>query len=270
MGHITSPPTDMSATTDYKASSTPAMDAPHLDLENKQSTIDHVEDSQQLDKTGHYANQIEHEETALGALRNHKWANLWIIYAIWVLVACSFDNNASSSILGIPQFRQDFGSAYAGSYVLPAKWQSAYSGGPAAATVVGAFASGWIVDRIGRKFLIGGCYLIVMVGITVEIIANNAADPNAVFFAGKFINGLAIGGLISTIMSYVGELAPTALRGVWTAACRFQRDESKVSADRNRRIGVHYRTIHAGIHPERLRRAGELLGVQEFFRSAIR
>lgn len=260
----------MSATTDYKASSTPAMDAPHLDLENKQSTIDHVEDSQQLDKTGHYANQIEHEETALGALRNHKWANLWIIYAIWVLVACSFDNNASSSILGIPQFRQDFGSAYAGSYVLPAKWQSAYSGGPAAATVVGAFASGWIVDRIGRKFLIGGCYLIVMIGITVEIIANNAADPNAVFFAGKFINGLAIGGLISTIMSYVGELAPTALRGVWTAACRFQRDESKVSADRNRRIGVHYRAFHAGIHPERLRRAGELLGVQEFFRSAIR
>ena len=39
------------------------------------------------------------------------------------------------------------------------------------------------------------------------------------FFAGKFINGIAIGGLIATVMAYVGELAPTALRGMCTAAC---------------------------------------------------
>jgi len=44
-----------------------------------------------------------------------------------------------------------------------------------------------------------------MAGITVEVIANNAADPNAVFFAGKFINGLAIGGLITTVMTYVSD-----------------------------------------------------------------
>jgi len=112
------------------------------DLEAKISTGEHVEDVHQMGKSGQYANQIEHEETALGALRGHPWANLWIVYAIWVLVACSFDSNASSSILGIPKFREDFGSPYGGTFVLPAKWQSAYSGGPAAATVIGAFACG--------------------------------------------------------------------------------------------------------------------------------
>jgi hypothetical protein len=55
--------------------------------------------------------------------------------------------------------------------------------------------------------MIGASFLVVMAGITVEIVANKAADPNAVFFAGKFINGLAIGGIISTIMSYVGEVS---------------------------------------------------------------
>lgn len=54
-----------------------------------------------------------------------------------------------------------------------------------------------------------------MVGITVEVIANNAADPNAVFFAGKFINGLAIGGLITTVMSYVSDKYHRSTTGVY-------------------------------------------------------
>ena len=201
-----------------------------MELEHKPHA-EHVE-TVYLDRTGHLGNQVEHEEGALQALRLHWKTNLWIVYAIWVLVACSFDNQASAGILGIPKFRKDFGHEYEGAYVLPAKWQSAYSGGPAAAMVAGSFLAGceykrWqelqlttdVVDRIGRKLLVGGCFLIVMAGISVEIIANTKSDPNAVFFAGKFINGFAIGGLISTSMTYVGELAPTALRGVFTAAC---------------------------------------------------
>lgn len=64
-----------------------------------------------------------------------------------------------------------------------------------------------ISDKIGRKYLIGGAYVLVMVGITLEVIANTTADGNATFFGGKFINGIAIGGLISTVMTYVGEVS---------------------------------------------------------------
>lgn len=55
--------------------------------------------------------------------------------------------------------------------------------------------------------MIGGAYVLVMVGITIELIANTTADGNAAFFGGKFINGFAIGGLISTVMTYVGEVS---------------------------------------------------------------
>ncbi len=44
----------------------------------------------------------------------------------------SFDNQASGTVIGIPQFRKDFGTPFGGDYVLPAKWQSAYNGAPVA------------------------------------------------------------------------------------------------------------------------------------------
>jgi SP family general alpha glucoside:H+ symporter-like MFS transporter len=112
------------------------------EVDSKELGVEHLEDSQDTRDIGRSTQQADFEETPLGALRKHKMTMLWIFYAIWVLVACSFDNNASSNILAIPAFRKDFGYEYQGSYVLYAKWQSAYSGGPSAATVVGAFAAG--------------------------------------------------------------------------------------------------------------------------------
>lgn len=58
------------------------------------------------------------------------------------------------------------------------------------------------------------CYIIVFAAITVETISTT----NAVFFAGKFIAGFAVGGFITVSMTYIGEVAPLALRGTLTAA----------------------------------------------------
>lgn len=74
----------------------------------------------------------EHQQTVFGAIKHRPWAFAWCIYAIWVLLLTSYDNQAGGIVVSIPQFRMDFGSAYAGDYVLPAKWQSAYSGAPVA------------------------------------------------------------------------------------------------------------------------------------------
>lgn len=83
-------------------------------------------------QAGHLANQEDHEETVRQALTRHPWAVLWCVYAIWVVVISSFDNQVGGVVISIPEFRKDFGSPFDGDYVLPAKWQSAYSGGPVA------------------------------------------------------------------------------------------------------------------------------------------
>lgn len=65
-----------------------------------------VEMVEVMEETGHLANQADHETTALQALKEHPWAVLWSVYAIWAIVNASFENQAGNIILGIPQFRQ--------------------------------------------------------------------------------------------------------------------------------------------------------------------
>jgi SP family general alpha glucoside:H+ symporter-like MFS transporter len=91
-----------------------------------------LEKLEHIEQIGHAATAEEHKETALQAIKSQPWAFIWCIYAIYVLILTSFDNQAGGAILGIPQFRKDFGNAYQGDYVLPANWQSAYSGAPVA------------------------------------------------------------------------------------------------------------------------------------------
>ncbi|KAI1342850.1 MFS hexose transporter [Xylariaceae sp. FL0016] len=169
---------------------------------------------------------IEHELTdevtsaqtrkwaALHRIKTNSWPLVWCVYAIGVLVLSSFDNQAGSAVLGIPQFRKDFGHPYEGDYVLPAEWQSAYSGAPVASAIVGSLGSGVIADRFGRKRAYALCYLFMFTAITLETVSTT----NQVFFAGKLVVGFAIGGFTTVSMTYIAEISPVALRGILTGA----------------------------------------------------
>jgi SP family general alpha glucoside:H+ symporter-like MFS transporter len=98
---------------------------------NVGATVEYT-DHAHTETYGHLANQEEHEETILQAITKHPKTIVWCVFALWVLLLSSFDNQAGGIVIGVPEFRKDFGSAFEGNYVLPAKWQSAYSGGPTA------------------------------------------------------------------------------------------------------------------------------------------
>jgi MFS transporter, SP family, general alpha glucoside:H+ symporter len=101
----------------------------YAEEKNVDTTVEYNEHTEAI---GHLANQEDHEETVRQALTRHPKTIIWCLYAIWVLVITSFDNQVGGVVIGIPEFRKDYGSAFEGNYVLPAKWQSAYSGGPVA------------------------------------------------------------------------------------------------------------------------------------------
>ena len=67
------------------------------------------------------------------SMRQHKRAVISCLYLLWCILANNYAKTAGQSVLGIPQFRKDFGKAYNGNYVLSATWQSAYYGAPQAA-----------------------------------------------------------------------------------------------------------------------------------------
>lgn len=94
--------------------------------------ITHQEQHTGGDELAHLANAEDHKDTKWQAIRRNPWAFAWCLFAVWTVLLVSFENQASGNILGIPEFRKDFGSFYDGNWVLSAKWQSAFSGAPIA------------------------------------------------------------------------------------------------------------------------------------------
>ena len=127
----------------------------HLAIEHPQaSDADVIEE-----KLAHLDAQLEREKNVSQALKDSKRLMPYFIYGIWTIVCCSFDNSAGSVVLGIPQvgsycsvadsqFRKDFGYAFQGGYILPANWQSAFSGGPQAAQILATFFAGCTLNMI--------------------------------------------------------------------------------------------------------------------------
>lgn len=84
------------------------------------------------DAFAHLTSQEDHQQTKLQAIKQNPWASAWCMFAVWLTLLVSFENQASGIVIGIPQFRKDFGYLADGTYVLPAQWQAAFSGGPVA------------------------------------------------------------------------------------------------------------------------------------------
>src|ERR1700754_3164053 len=100
---------------------------------------------------GHLANEEDHQTSKLQCIKQNPYAFGWCLFAVWCTLLVSYENQAGGIVIGIPQFREDFGSYYQGNWVLPANWQSAFSGAPVAATAIGALTTGQVADWLGRK-----------------------------------------------------------------------------------------------------------------------
>ncbi|OJJ44590.1 hypothetical protein ASPZODRAFT_160680 [Penicilliopsis zonata CBS 506.65] len=181
--------------------------------EKNESFTDHV-DIVNLEAAGDAIGRREYEETTWQAITRRPKTVFWGIYALWVLTASSYDSQAGGSFLSVPQFRKDFGFYYDGEYVIPASWQSAYTGGSYASATVGSLGASYLADRIGRRLVYLIAFAFMYVGITFEVVATT----NSMFFGGKFINGFAVGAFGTVTMTYLAEISPKSLRGVTTAA----------------------------------------------------
>lgn len=181
-------------------------------MEKDNNAISHAEDGAEVEHLGHLANAEDHDVSKLQAIRRNPWAFAWCLYAVWTVLLVSFEGQAAGNILGIPEFRKDFGFFYNGNWVLSAKWQSAFSGAPIASQIFGCLASGQIADWIGRRNTLIGALTVSFAAVTLEFLATT----NEMFFGGKFLNGFVIGTIQTVSGSYIGEIVPLALRGLVT------------------------------------------------------
>jgi MFS transporter, SP family, general alpha glucoside:H+ symporter len=64
-------------------------------------------------------------------------------------------------------------------------------------------AAGYVSDVVGRKWAIILGLGLSYIGVTLEMVSTT----NPVFFAGKFVNGLSGGLLVTVCVTYVGEVS---------------------------------------------------------------
>lgn len=104
-----------------------------MDSEKDPKTALHIDSADQ--QLAHVANQEERDSTKWQAIKNNPWSFFWCLFGIWTILLVSFENQAAGIVVGIPQFRKDFGTYYEGNYVLSAEWQAAFQGAPGASCV---------------------------------------------------------------------------------------------------------------------------------------
>ncbi|KAL3457585.1 major facilitator superfamily domain-containing protein [Aspergillus heterothallicus] len=164
-----------------------------------------------LTKNHQQAHMSNHEEHQTGIFQS------FVRYpgaCIWCITLLSFDVQAAGAVVGMPEFRKDFGYEYEGGYVLPAKWQSAFGELllPFRRAIISCLIAAKATDMFGRKKTLMGALVISYIAVAVEFVATS----NAVFFTGKFLNGFMVGTVAAVMITYIGEIAPLALRGIFT------------------------------------------------------
>ncbi|KAM0323179.1 hypothetical protein ACHAQA_009029 [Verticillium albo-atrum] len=179
---------------------------------DKKDDLTMAVDEDTTNQLAHLANQEEHDVGKRESFRRYPKACLWCLYAVFLVLLGAFENQAAGVILGIPRFRQDFGHRFNDEYVINASWQAAFNGAPVATAVVGALGGGQLADWIGRKKVVMMALAIAYGAITMELLATSPP----LFLGGKLLNGFSIGAIQGVTVTYIGEVTPLALRGIFT------------------------------------------------------
>lgn len=106
--------------------------------------------------------------------------------------------------------RKQFGVFQGGSYVVPAYWQSLWNALPQLTTGLGAWLSGPVSDRYGRRLTMFMAGIFSVVGVAIIY----TADASPQFLVGKMVNSLGLGAALAAGQTYVSEITPTKIRGI--------------------------------------------------------
>lgn len=135
----------------------------------------------------------------------------------YTCIMFGFDSLAGGVVVGISEFRKDFGHPYAGDYVVDANWQLGFQAATLFGIVFGGLITGFGVNKFGRQPCILIAYIMNTGGIFLQFFSTTPAQ----FFGGKILTGIPLGCFTTVAPTYASELAPLAIRGAITAGMNF-------------------------------------------------
>ncbi|KAF6809048.1 maltose permease [Colletotrichum musicola] len=119
------------------------------------------------------------------------------------------------TIVAVESFQHDYGARFEDGWIIPSLWVSLWSASIPLGMAFGSIFAGWYQDRVGCRMSLRTGSVICAIGVTGIFFSHLPSNINAMramFFVGKVVQGLSIGILKVTAMTYISETAPTALR----------------------------------------------------------
>jgi MFS family permease len=122
-------------------------------------------------------------------------------------VLFGYDTIVNGAAISMPGFILYFGEKNASGLYLPSLWTSLWTSMSALAQALAATGTGFLADRIGRKW--SGCIagVISLAGATVQY----TAHTRSALLGGKIVSGLGIGMAMATGTTYASEIVSPRL-----------------------------------------------------------
>ncbi|CAK7217009.1 hypothetical protein SCUCBS95973_003006 [Sporothrix curviconia] len=136
------------------------------------------------------------------------------LYMLFTVVSWGYDGLCSGVVIALPQFREDYGTYYEGEYVIPAKWQLAFTAASLIGLIIGGVPATVITKKWGRRPCLWFGYALTVAGVFLQWYSRGNLP---MFFGSKLITGFPLGMFITIAPTYCSEVVPLAMRGIMTA-----------------------------------------------------
>ncbi|KAK5166496.1 uncharacterized protein LTR77_008039 [Saxophila tyrrhenica] len=176
--------------------------------------------------------EVEEREGSLTTANSQERLPLWkAIKKYWIITGWTFGLTLGILLWGydlvivgvvasLPAFQEKFGEAYEDRFIIPAAWLSAWAVSTNIGLMAGAVLTGQVQDRIGRKWTLNIMSVICSVSVAICYVSDLPTTPDGrrgVYFVAKTVQGFSIGGIMTTIQTWLSEVLPTDLRGPFMA-----------------------------------------------------
>ncbi|KAF4457078.1 Sugar inositol transporter [Fusarium albosuccineum] len=157
----------------------------------------------------------EHELGFWQAVRQYPLATFWSFFFCIAVVMAGFDAQIITSFYALPAFQNKYGHQTSdGSYEIAAPWQTGLGMGNPIGQILGALASGTVLEKFGRRPTLAICCCWSIGFVFVQFFSTSIG----MLCAGEILGGLAYGFYVVIAPAYASEICPLALRGVLTAS----------------------------------------------------
>ncbi|KAF7553269.1 hypothetical protein G7Z17_g3744 [Cylindrodendrum hubeiense] len=160
--------------------------------------------------------------------KSHKWAILYCSISAIGALCYGYDNTYYNGVLAMQEFKDHYGTRYEdGQKALTTSFQSMTASSIYIGDLLGAMIASPINERWGRKAVFWFASVCILAGGIAQV-ADSHSEP--IIVVGRILMGLGVGQFTVTSLLYMGEVAPTSIRGPTLMMFQFLQSWSQLIA----------------------------------------